>query len=254
MLAGESFPSSSLATWLSRYPDEVRWLDSFGAANGPDTSILQEDSWRLYALSRVLQLLLLSFQTGTSDGSDWGGPGVSAPDVCSFARDLGLSEFVPEEFAAIDCEIVTATQAPAPGDPARISDVHWPGFRLGDLIVCRSGVSIRAGTTVANARVATSSTLYWAYRRKNRPYQDLSHGWGGNSQWRTSFRRDYKSGSHLFYNVDGEYDLSIPDLRGPNDILTHAERIELLTNRCFILTEKPHDDHWPYDDRLVVST
>ena len=31
------------------------------------------------------------------------------------------------------------------------------------------------------------------------------------------------------------------------------ERIELLVNRCFILTAKPAEDLWPYDDRLVMS-
>jgi hypothetical protein len=32
--------------------------------------------------------------------------------------------------------------------------------------------------------------------------------------------------------------------------LTRDERIELLTNRCFIRCVKPHDDLLPYDDRF----
>ena len=89
------------------------------------------------------------------------------------------------------------------------------------------------------------------WRTRNRPFQDLSHGWGSNSQWRTSFRRDYRIGQEFHYNVDGKHDLAAPGATAEDrDGLTREERTELLTNRCFVRTTKPHGDLWPYDDIL----
>ncbi|MES2947762.1 MAG: hypothetical protein V4858_04390 [Pseudomonadota bacterium] len=34
--------------------------------------------------------------------------------------------------------------------------------------------------------------------------------------------------------------------------LTKAERIEMLVNRNFVTTDKPHDDLWPYDDTFSI--
>lgn len=125
--------------------------------------------------------------------------------------------------------------------------------------ICRAGVSAIGGRHVCSAPLAQTSTLYWAYRRKYRPYVDLSHGWGSNSQWRTSFRRDYRIDGHLYYNVDGEHDLSLHKLTGPcsgsgneTDSLTRQERLELLIHRCFITTDKPGSALWPYDDKVVL--
>ncbi|WP_437297214.1 hypothetical protein [Sorangium sp. So ce426] len=110
------------------------------------------------------------------------------------------------------------------------------------------------GSDVIRKGIAESSTMYWAYRRKNRPQQDLSQGWGSNSQWRTAFRRDYRVGQTSYYNVDGKRDLSALESTVEDDEgLTREERVELLTNRCFIFTAKPHDDLWPYDDKLQID-
>jgi hypothetical protein len=120
---------------------------------------------------------------------------------------------------------------------------------LGDMVFSRAGVRVSGGRRFIRKDVAESSTLYWAFRRKNRPSQDLSHGWGSNSQWRTRFRRDYRLGEEFHYNVDGKHDLAAPEPAAEDrDGLAREERIELLTNRCFIRTVKPHSDLWPYDD------
>jgi hypothetical protein len=120
---------------------------------------------------------------------------------------------------------------------------------LGGMLFSRAGARVSGGRRLIRKVVAESSTLYWAYRRKNRPYQDLSHGWGSDSQWRTRFRRDYRCGPQLLYNVDGTHDMDVPDATADDsDSLSRDERIELLTNRCFILTARPHNDLWPYDD------
>jgi hypothetical protein len=49
---------------------------------------------------------------------------------------------------------------------------------------------------------AATSTLHWAWARRHRPVEDLSHGWGSNSQWDTDFRRDYLLPDQLLCNVD----------------------------------------------------
>lgn len=81
----------------------------------------------------------------------------------------------------------------------------------------------------------------------------------GNSQWRTSFRRDYRIDGRLHYNVDGEHDLSPHKPTGPysgsgNDKyhLTRRERLELLIYRCFIVAAKEERGLWPYDDKIVL--
>ena len=99
--------------------------------------------------------------------------------------------------------------------------------------------------------VAEGSTLYWAYRRKNRPYRDLSQGWGSNSQWRTEFRRDYTDGRDFVYNADGTLDARLPD--PAHEDLSPDERVELLINRCFVRTPEPHNDLFPYNDTLTTS-
>jgi hypothetical protein len=100
--------------------------------------------------------------------------------------------------------------------------------------------------------LSAASTLYWADRRKGRPVNDLSDGWGSNSRWRTSFRRDYVVGDTRFYNVDGKYDLAAQAAdaadAGHSPALSLAERIELLTQRCLVSSTKAHEELWPYDD------
>ena len=90
---------------------------------------------------------------------------------------------------------------------------------------------------------------------KNRACQDLSVGWGSNSQWRTDFRRDYHAGTDFYFNVDGTNDLRRPLSEPDRDGLTRGERIELLTHRCFITVDKdkPLNDLWPYDDVLQLT-
>jgi hypothetical protein len=144
-------------------------------------------------------------------------------------------------------EIVTVDEATDENQPPAVTDVLWPGLTLGPLLFSRAGVRVSAGRRLLRKDLAESSTLYWAHRRRNRPAADLSHGWGGNSQWRTSFRRDYAIDGELHFNVDAD-----PDRRDTMPELTSAQRVELLTHRCIVTTEPPlpENDLWPYDDTL----
>lgn len=252
--SGGNLQSGSLSAWISRNSAEIVWLQEFGKRSSPQATASEEELWRLYALSRVIELLALSFQTGDADGSSWRGPGVSPKAFRSFACELGLTLVEPERFSPFDCEIVSVTSAADRDQPVTFIESHWPCLMLGGMLVCRAGTSVAGGANLIDESIAGSSTLYWAYRRKARPYQDLSHGWGHNSQWRTSFRRDYRLGSHVYYNVDGKHDLAADALVADEEFpLTRAERIELLTHRCFIVTQKPSDDLWPYHDRITVD-
>jgi hypothetical protein len=211
----------------------------------------REDLWRLYALSRVNQILLLRFQRAKADTSDRPGLSVSQDEYVAFAEALGFAVAQTPAFSPFYHEIVEVEYADDRRQPVSLRGSYWPCLMLGDMLFSRAGVRVCGGNEVLRKEVAESSTLYWAYRRKNRPHQDLSQGWGSNSQWRTAFRRDYRVGQELYYNVDGTHDLSVPEPPTEDDNeLTREERVELLTNRCFIFTTKPDGDLWPYDDGL----
>jgi hypothetical protein len=241
-----------IAPWVESHAGERDWLHSFASRQGspiPKADVV--DLWRLDALSRVNETLLLNFQHGRGDGSDWSGPNISPDDYVRFAESLGLTVTASPSFSPFYHEIVEVEEARDEDQPVRVVSTLWPCLMLGDMMFSRAGVRISGGTRFIRKDVAESSTLYWAFRRKNRPFRDLSHGWGSNSQWRTSFRRDYRIGEEFHYNVDGKHDLAVPEpATEDRDGLTPAERVELLTNRCFVTTTKPHDDLWPYDDML----
>ena len=44
-----------------------------------------------------------------------------------------------------------------------------------------------------------------------------------------------------------------PDPNPAREDLEPAERVELLTNRCFIHCRKQHANRWPYDDTYTES-
>ncbi len=71
---------------------------------------------------------------------------------------------------------------------------------LGKLLFYRAGVKIRANPSFYKKGIADKSTLYWSHRRKYRETNDLSIGWGGNSQWKTKFRLDFDLENKYIYN------------------------------------------------------
>jgi len=103
-----------------------------------------------------------------------------------------------------------------------------------------------AGRERIDPERAARSTLYWAFARNGRPTTDLSRGWGSNSQWRTSFRRDYEADGVLYYNVD-----VVRETRGADPDLDEAAARELVRHRCFVTGTQPDDDRWPYDRTLI---
>lgn len=243
---GDALHADLLRPWLGRHDGERRWLDQLRARTGtPVPPMAPEESWRLYALSRIVQLLQLSFAPRTADAA-WTLATVSRDEYAGFMDALGLEAVERAGFHPFFHEVVTVDQLDEADAAPEVADVYWSGYALGPLLITRAGCRVRAGRRHLLKDVAERSTLYWAYARNHRPAEDLSRGWGGNSQWRTSFRRDYALDGMLFYNVDAR-----EPSRGPDDDLDAGERAELLRHRCFVTRTKPGDDLWPYDLTLT---
>lgn len=214
-----------------------------------------EQLWRimkLYGLSRVSDYLIARFRT---EGHPPGGP------ETGFFSGIGLTPFDhAETFSPFHHEISAVVPDPA-ATSVTVEEVLWPGLWFGDLLFSRAGVRVRAPQHLIDATVATTSTLYFTFRRDPRPTADLSHGWGSNSQWRTSFSRFYSDDEGLHLNWDGEVDIATdppaPRAGWPEDEVEPLEqRRELLLHRCFVrgpLSPGENDRH-PYDDRLSLTS
>jgi len=251
LLSDETLPAveSILRDWCRDHGAAAR--EFFGRLSMSSDLVVPampiEDLWGLYAFSRVNETLLLGFQPLRAHQHPWA-PDVTRDQWRVFIEAMGLRVMPAERFTPFLHEIVSVDQAP--DDEAGIAVVHelWPAAMHGNLLISRAGVAVSGGRNHVRKEIAEASTLYWAHRRRNRTVSDLSDGWGSNSQWRTSFRRDYRVGKTCLFNVDGRADPT-DDPNEDRDGLTPSERIELTVHRCFITTNKPHHDLWPYDDR-----
>jgi hypothetical protein len=120
----------------------------------------------------------------------------------------------------------------------------WPALMLGGMMFCRAGCIVTGGRAHVAKEIAGRSKLYWTFRRKDRPCNDESHGWGSNSQWRTRLRRDYQTADGLHYNVDARESLNAAGelVEG----LPRSAMIELVRNRCLVKTALDDSDLYPY--------
>lgn len=256
----KSYGSAEAIYWNKDDPD---------ACSGEDRQSYYTCLEHLYALSRVSDLLLLPFEpvrTPEADyvsrrWSDYGEPlEVWTPPIRlgernEWLRSLGMQKVDHPTFHPFYHEIVDVEQTSDPDEPISLVETLWPGFLLGHMLFCRAGVRICGGEHFISKDIAENSRLYWTYIRHNRKAIDASHGWGHNSQWVTDFRRDYVTKEAHYYNVDGEDDIHEDDKftetdpfvlkRGLcNPDLTLPQRIELLTNRCFIITPEREFDEF----------
>ncbi|MCX4745687.1 hypothetical protein OG455_09155 [Kitasatospora sp. NBC_01287] len=270
-----------------------------GPGRDADSSVLEHE---LYALGRVSDLLLLDFQPDPDGVADqpWArGPGLSPAEYVRLFSALGMTPFeeaaaavvgdvtvggavvgdvtagdvpagdvaagAPVLFDPFRHEITKVEQAEDPAAPIEVVEVRWPGLMLGQLLFSRAGVKVRAGAEHAERGVADRSPLYWTFLRRYRPAVDLSHGWGSNSQWRTSPRLDYETPTARYLNAAADGTLGSLDLPDPLDtyalLLTRAERLDLLRHRCLLRSPRAAeelaaaDEHWqrnlfPFDWRL----
>jgi len=240
-----------LAPWASRNEAVTKWIPSFRDRTNDDwNAATDEDLCLLYAIFRVTSVLLLGFQNGRADGTDWLGPKISTSGFQRFHELIGFQTCDQLAYHPFFHEIVDVKQTSNEGDQIQLVDLHWPAIKLGGLMFCRAGVSVTAGKQFVDKSVVESSQLYWTYRRKDRPCNDQSHGWGHNSQWRTRLRRDYAVNGSYNYNVDGDQSLNqiSSDLV---DEIPIAAMIELVRNRSLITHQLNDCDLYPYVYSIV---
>jgi hypothetical protein len=239
-----------LEPWLQRDVSERRWLGEFRQRTRDTwTAATGEDLCRLYAIFRVTSTLLLRFQSGRKDGTDWQGPRISREGFQIFHEGLGFQ--VPEvcQYHPFFHEIIEVRQSELASTPIQLDGQVWPALMLDNMLFCRAGCVVTGGTNHVIKELAEASTLYWTYRRKDRACQDLSHGWGSNSQWRTCLRRDYRSNDAYHYNVDA--DESLNGMTGEVDGLVIETMIEIVRNRCVITKRIDERDLFPYRYRFT---
>jgi hypothetical protein len=243
--------------WLR---DLMAPLASYGAWRR-DTYVFGDLLEQAYALSRVSDVLLLSFQPPLPAGvrrpwahelhlaTSW--PQVAVDQYIDVFSRLGMSPIEARAFDPFFHEIVAVEQAADTDHPVEIVDSVWPGLMFGELLFSRSGVRVRAGVRHAVAGIADRSTLCQVFLRRHRDTSDGSLGWGHNSQWKTDFRRDYMTHDAQHFNVDGQIDVAgLTDRTGsPSD----AEIRDLVRHRCLV-RHTANDEEPPFiaDCRLTV--
>lgn len=208
-----------------------------------------------YALSRVSDLLLLGFQPEPPPGeqSSWQFnepdgtvPELTAAEYLEFFGALGMTAVTPaagEDFDPFLHEIAGVEQDPDPTAPIRPTAALWPGLMLGEMLFARAGVRVRAGTDHAVAGVADCSTLHDSYLRRHRFALDESFGWGTNSQWKTDFRRDYRTAAADHLNVDGDREFGEePQKWGRRPDIPLDLEASLLRNRCLLVPFRADPD------------
>jgi hypothetical protein len=237
--------SDLLETWPEQHVGECEWLADFSRRTGSCwDAAADQDLCRLYAAFRVTSTLLLRFQRGRADGTDYPGPAIGVEGYQLFHEALGFRVSATTHFSPFFHEIVGVEQAPLADAPIVIARQMWPPLMLGNLMFCRAGSVVSAGSANVAKEIAERSKLYWTFRRKDRPCDDQSHGWGGNSQWRTRLRRDYQSPTGFHYNVDATESLNVANetVHG----IDVSAMIELVRNRCMIKAAIDDSDLYPY--------
>ncbi|MBB5031851.1 hypothetical protein [Prosthecobacter vanneervenii] len=235
-----------LAPWLEKNGAAREWLLSFAQRRGEPIPPAQEwEIHALYAVNRVNDLLLGGFQPATV--SEWPNLPITLDEYVAFMTGLGFEVVDVTAYSPFYHEVMEVAQSDEDAAPVELVSIVWPCLMLGCMLFSRAGVKVRSGRKRLSPVLAGSSTLYWAFCRRYRPCEDLSHGWGSNSQWRTEFRRDYRFGSQMYLNVDRAWDVSLGDKPGYSPSgLSLEERTELVIHRCFVTRSASNEDPFPY--------
>ena len=227
--------------WFDDHGDRALETFSSLAARGATAgrTLSSDLDWSLYALSRLSDAMLRGFQRDLPlhpGAGDFGYPAapVDPAEYARFFERFGMTVVDVDAFHPFRCEIVRVVDGPGP-EP-RWVDVRWPCLMLGDMLFARAGCTVTSGGGRLVPGVADAARMHWTHARRYRAVEDLSHGWGSNSQWRTPFRRDLDLGDRYVYNVGehgGSVDLNAP-LIDPHDRmpgLGHSERVDFLRHR-----------------------
>lgn len=217
----------AIAEWLAVNGGAIKAMHSISSAEWAAAPIARQLSEVLYAVGRILDLLIERPDDGAA--------------LAYFASALKAelfwhSSYHPWFHEITHVRVTTGSAAAQVG----VCETMWPGVMLGSLLLARQGVTVEASTELIDPRLAESSTLYWAHTRRGRPTADLSTGWGSNSQWATAFRRDYLTEKHAHFNVDARFRVPAAE-RG----LSEQEAQDLVRNRMF-LTQEVDREIWPW--------
>ena len=246
---GKNLFDEAIEPWLKTDGPVARnWLQDLCKNHIPPQKPWDiDDSWTLYALSRLIDLLLLSFTPQPEGTECWRYSHVTPDELQKFTDALGLETYIRSNFHPFFHEIVEVEQAADEKMSPAIVKSIWPGLRLGNWIISRSGCKIKSGANHIRKDVAETSTMYWASARNHRATQDLSVGWGSNSQWRTKFRQDCEVDGSLFYNIRND-DQTEEYKEHMITELSQDARLELVRHRCFVKfsNEVPTADWDPY--------
>lgn len=244
----EDFFESVIKKWIVENDYKNYISNISNKISGRKNELLQEDIWELYALSRVLDLLTLPFQTDNdADDSDWKGPRITVAEYIEFNNLLGLEITTPFSFKPFNCEVI---EAQIGMNDFEIIECNFPAVKLNNLMIKKAGVKILLNPDKFNLNLINKASIYWAFRRKNRKYFDLSQGWGSNSQWRTDLRLDIETENSYIYNVTGRFNLNSPTIELTEELnqqdLELNEAVELTVFRHFMKCTKDDSDLFPY--------
>lgn len=266
-----------LLPWLPDLRRVLATLDTQRRLNTTEDEypVPYHDLHQWYALSHLNDCLIVNFQHDT----DFYGaslaqvdtyPAVPPEQYLEFFLATGFEPFDRPPYNPFHHEIAEVVEDTNFSGEPLVEGVFWPGWMFGEMLFARAGVRVRCSPGTFDKQIAENSRMYFAYRWERRKASDLSHGWGSNSQWSTSFRRDYDSGDAYHFNVDGTHPLGDESLYKASfspgrwkmqleaeaelggDPLTMEERIELLVNRCFVHCRKSDEDRWPFDDKYTL--
>lgn len=257
---GESLYDDILAPWID---DTRASLEEAKALLDVEGDIkkdahLEELSWNLYALSRVLDYAVWNLQPKAPEGER---PETSPRDTCGltsaelsdFAESVGLTVVGRDAFHPFYNEPVFVEPSDDSADRPELVDSVWPCLMLGNMLIYRGGVRIRSNSAELAKERAEKAPLFWSRYRRARLSMDLSLGWGSNSQWRTDFRRDFECGESFLYNADGFFSLNEP--RHKRDQfradLPDDEWVHLLKYRYALAGNHNPHDLWPWNYRYV---
>jgi hypothetical protein len=241
--AGDAWEQDVLQPWTAANTATLAALAEIGRPEMAHVALDVEDLWTLYALSRVAELLIVSRQPPAIDPTDEPLDRPLPPDaVEQFITAIGGTIAPAERFHPFLHEIVAVEAAEDQWQRPELTATWWPGCLIGSLLLQRGGVTVHVGSRHLDPAVATGSTLYWAWIRRYRPVADLSHGWGHNSQWRTTFRRDYQLADRLLYNVDAALG---PKPEHPGGMPRNRD-LDLLRYRCRTLVDDG-EEQWPWE-------
>lgn len=262
---GSSAYEDVVQPWLPNARQAMAVLSRYGDAATRDSYVELcsggEPSYyscleRLYALSRVNDLLLIRFEPQPTEPLQVYGlrpvAGVTAEEYLAWWLELGMTQIAETQpFHPFYHEIVRVEQSEDPDEPVSVAKTIWPGFMLGQMLFSRAGVAARGGTNHVVKRTAETSRLYSTFARRNRPTYDDSHWWGHNSQWGTDFRRDYVTEEAYSYNVDAEHLLVEEDGQLNSYVssqgLSVQEAIELMRFRCIVSKSQVDEASDDYD-------